>query len=129
MARPIALGADAQRPVLQHERFVGRDDVDAVGFERDVLHNLDHRHGRHAAEDLGEMALGVRAEMLDDHIGRARSVRRRLEEGLQGPDAAGGRSEADHRDGGPASVICAIRHDDLPAGETRAIRPTPGSER
>jgi hypothetical protein len=85
-----------QRAVGDVERLVGRDDVDVIGLDPDLVHHLHHGNGGGNLEHAGELAVVVRGQVEDDDVRRARvrlDVGKKLLEGL---DAPGGRAEPHH---------------------------------
>ena len=88
-----------QRAVQERHVAVGRDDVGAVGCYRHAVLDLEHLHAGIAADQVGEDALVVGGQVLDQHKGHAGfGVDRHAgEERLKGRQAAGRGTDADNR--------------------------------
>ena len=79
----------------------GADDVDLVGLDRHAVLDLADGHGGAAAQDLGEVTLPVRREVLDEDERHA-GVGPHGGEELGGClDPAGGGADADDRERQP----------------------------
>ena len=58
---------EVEHAVLDRERLAGRDDVDAAGLGAVAVLDLHDPHRRVVLQNLGELALVVRREVLDEH--------------------------------------------------------------
>ena len=78
---------------------VGRDDIDMVGCDHDLVECFEHRHGGRALQDFGEQADVARVEMRHQDEGHAAVGRAGAEEDLEGFKTPGGGADADNGEG------------------------------
>ena len=91
--RPTAIARrrgfdDLQACSVHRHRGVGRDHEDGVGRDRDAIGRLDDPHRGGPAEQLGQHALVVRRQMLNEHkrhAGVRRATREEILERLKPP--------------------------------------------
>ena len=111
--------------VLDHQLPVGGDDVDAVRLEFRRVHHLAHRHPGAASEDLAELALVLRREVDDNHIGEPQVVADAAEELLQRLDPACRGADGADRDLPDARrlIRCGVHARPFPRPGARGPRP------
>ncbi len=100
MALAARLGrlAQPQDAVLDRQRLRGDDDMDTVGLDPHAVGDLDDRHHRLLAEQLGEQAFARRLEMLDNDEAHAAVGRHRVQELGRDLQPAGRHADADDRE-------------------------------
>ena len=76
---------------------IGRNDVGAVGLDRDAILNFKDLHAGIAPDQIGEDALVIRRQMLHQHKGHARILIgwHAGKEGLKSRQTTGGSTNAD----------------------------------
>jgi hypothetical protein len=94
LARPRV---DPERTVDQGNLRVGGNHIDVVRLNAHPAPDLEHAHGRRAAEDLLEHAFALGIEVLDEDVRHARVWRQVLEKLREGLESARGRADADDR--------------------------------
>ena len=78
-----------QHAVGDRDAGVRLDDVDVVGLDLGAVRGVDHGHRGVRLQQLGQPALVVRVEMLDDDQGEAGPRRQRRQQLGQGAQSAG----------------------------------------
>jgi hypothetical protein len=96
-ARLDRLG-QAQPIPVNSQRFVGRDDVNGIRFNRHAVHDLHDRHARMATDDESQFALMSGVQMQHDHEGETAVARHRIEKAIEGLDPACRGADANNRD-------------------------------
>ena len=76
---------------------VGRDGVNVVGFDAEIICDLLDRHRRDASEELGKGAFVLGVEMLDEDEAQAGVRGQMLQQLGEGLQAAGGSADANDR--------------------------------
>ena len=75
------------KPILaQGEGDIRRDDIDVGGLDAETLVDLRHRHPGLFRQDLGQQALVLGIQMLDDdirHVAGGRQGRQELRDGFE----------------------------------------------
>ena len=79
------------------ETPVGRDDVNVVGLDAEIVGDLLDRHRGDAGEELREGAFVLGVEVLDKYEAQAGVGRQMLEQVGEGFQAAGGSADANDR--------------------------------
>ena len=100
-AKAARLGKFGQSELVavDREARIGRNQINAIGFDRHAVGDLLHGHGRAPSEQFGEHAFVVGIEMLHENIGEPRIRRRGRQEVLKSFEAACGRAKSHHRTG------------------------------
>ena len=81
----------------RHDR-IRRDDVDVIGLHRGAVGDLADRHARGLCQQVGEAALVLGIEMLDQHEGHPAVGREISQELCEGFEPTGGRADSDDRE-------------------------------
>ena len=81
---------------MNPQRSVRRDDVYVIGFDRHVVRRLFDRHGSRTLQQLGQEALMLWIQVLDQYERQTGIVRQALEQTPEGIQTAGGRPDTDH---------------------------------
>jgi hypothetical protein len=74
---------------------VWRNDVDGVRRDHRFVFGFNHRHRGHFADEIGEQALVIGREVLDQHEGHATVGQHIGEESLEGAQSAGRCADTD----------------------------------
>ncbi|MFZ0661290.1 MAG: hypothetical protein WAM66_01235 [Acidobacteriaceae bacterium] len=88
-----------QRPVHNGDICVGWNDVNAIRFDRPVIHRFVNRHPGRFGQNLGEQAVMLRIEMLNQNHGYAGLRGQSAKKLLQSFESARGGSHANHEKG------------------------------
>ena len=99
-ARAVALlrSRNPQRPFVGRKIDAGRNDIDALAFDRHSVGRLQDRHRRVAREQVHHHAVVARVEVLDDYEGHAVARGQRVEQLPAGLEAAGRGADRDDRE-------------------------------
>ena len=90
-------GMELEGALRDAESPVGRDGINVVGFDSEIIRDLLDRHRGDATEELGEGAFVLGVEMLDEDKAQARVGRQMLEQVGEGLQSASGSADADDR--------------------------------
>ena len=97
-SRRLRARGQLQRPVCDGQIDVCRYDVYMVGFHRHAIGRLADRHGGGSRKNLGQHAVVIWIEMLNEYDGKAGVGRQIGEQKLEDLQAARGGANANHRD-------------------------------
>ena len=95
----LRAGGQPQRSLCDGQIAVRRNDVHVVGFHRHAVGRLADRHGGGSRQNLGQQAVVLGVEMLNEYDGQAGVGRQIGEQVLEDLQPARGAANADHRDG------------------------------
>lgn len=90
---------DPEPPALHPDESIGRQDVEVVFLDRQVVARHANGHRRVALQDLVQPALAGGRQVRDDDDVHAGPVRQALQQALQRLDPACGGTDADDREG------------------------------
>ena len=101
-APSVRIGVDEPEfAVVDLQVLARRDHIHVVCLDDRVILNLRHRQLRLRLDQLRQLALVIRREVLDEHERHVRLRRQRREERLERPQPAGRRADPDHRKSHP----------------------------
>ena len=118
-SRRLRARGQLQRPVCDGQIDVRRYDVYMVGFHRHAIGRLADRHGGGSRQNLGQHAVVIWIEMLNEYDGKAGVARQIAEQALENLQPARGGPNANHRNGCPGAPSCSS----TPGGESVRLRP------
>ena len=98
-SRRLRARGQFQRAVGDGQIDVCRYDVYVVGFHRHAIGRLTDRHGGGSRQNLGQHAVVIWIEMLNEYDGKAGVAGQEAEQALENFQPARGRANADHRNG------------------------------
>ena len=96
-SRRLRARGQFQRPVCDGQIDVCRYDVYVVGFHRHAIGRLADRHGGGSRQNLGQHAVVIWIEMLNEYDGKAGVGGQIGEQELEDFQSARGGANADHR--------------------------------
>src|SRR5512133_3154080 len=94
-AAVLIAGMELKDAFSNREAGVGRNGVNVVGFDAEIIGDLLDRHRRHPSEELRKGALVLGVEVLDEHKPHASVGRQMLQQLREGLQPAGGSADAD----------------------------------
>ena len=99
-----------QHAIKNAHLAVGRDDINVVGRDGDLILRFRHRHGGAALEDFGKQADVAGIEMRHQYEGHAGIRRAGMKEGIEGFQPAGGSTNTDDGKSRDAAFL-AVSHE------------------
>ena len=94
------------QPALRNAQIrVGRNDIDMIGLDPQIVRHFAHRHRRRARQKLRERAVMLRIEMLHQHEAQTRIEREVFQQPRERLQSAGGRADADDGNGSCLLVL------------------------
>ena len=118
-SRRLRAGGQLQRAVCDGQIDVCRYDVYMVGFHRHAIGRLTDRHGGGSRQNLGQHAVVIWIEMLNEDDGQARIGGQFGEQKLEDLQPARGGANANHWDDRPGCTVVFGRF----GGEGVPLRP------